>query len=121
MKSPLDPRHRKRRLLMQRIFAWDFNTKKRVITRDFKVILKNAKKIDAILKSAAPQWPIEKIAKVDLAILRLAIFELKIQKKAPPKVIIDEAIELSKEYGSDSSPGFVNGVLGTIYGKTSKI
>ncbi len=121
MKSSLDPRHQKRTKLMQQIFVWDFNNKKRAANQDFRLLLKNVKKIDAILTAAAPQWPLAKIAKVDLAILRLAVFELKIQHQTPPKVIIDEAVELSKEYGGESSSGFVNGVLGTIYAKTTKI
>ena len=62
-------------------------------------------------------FPISKIAKIDVAILRLAVYELIFEKNTPPKVIIDEAIELAKEYGSDSSPSFVNGVLGSIYKK----
>lgn len=70
--------------------------------------------LDEKIQSAAPEWPVDKIAKIDLAILRLAIYELLIEKKEPPKVIIDEAIELAKEFGNDNSPKFVNGVLGTI-------
>ena len=70
--------------------------------------------IDAAIQSAAPEWPIDKIAKIDLAILRLAAYELMIERKEPPKVIIDEAIELAKTYGNDNSAKFVNGVLGTI-------
>ncbi len=70
--------------------------------------------IDARIHAAAPEWPIDKIAKIDLAILRLAVYELTVEKKEPPKVIIDEAIELAKEYGNDASSKFVNGVLGTI-------
>jgi len=70
--------------------------------------------IDARIHAAAPEWPVDKIAKIDLAILRLAIYELTVEKKEPPKVIIDEAIELAKEYGNDASSKFVNGVLGTI-------
>ena len=67
-----------------------------------------------IVKSA-PDWPVDKISKIDLAVLRLSIYELAIEKKEPPRVIIDEAVELSKEYGNDKSPQFINGVLGTIY------
>jgi N utilization substance protein B len=70
--------------------------------------------IDSRLARAAPEWPLEKISKVDLSILRLAVFELLIEKKEPPKVIIDEAIELAKAYGNEQSAKFVNGVLGTI-------
>ena len=68
------------------------------------------------IKKAAPTWPIEKLNKIDLAILRLAVFELENQQ-TPPKVVIDEAIELAKEFGAESSASFVNGVLGTIYKK----
>src|SRR3989344_446517 len=70
--------------------------------------------IDGAIASAAPEWSLDKISKVDLAILRLAVFELTIEKKEPPKVVIDEAVELAKTYGGDGSPPFVNGVLGTI-------
>lgn len=70
--------------------------------------------IDEKIQLAAPEWPIDKIAKIDLAILRLATYELLIEKNEPPKVIIDEAIELGKEFGNDNSAKFVNGVLGTI-------
>jgi len=64
---------------------------------------------------AAPEWPLEQINKIDLAILRLAIWELTIKQKEPPKVIIDEAIELGKTYGSEKSSSFINGVLGTVF------
>lgn len=70
--------------------------------------------IDSAIQAAAPEWPIDKIAKIDLAILRLAACELMIEKKEPPKVIIDEAVELAKAFGNDHSAKFVNGVLGTI-------
>lgn len=70
--------------------------------------------IDSAIQTAAPEWSIEKIAKIDLAILRLAARELMVEKKEPPKVIIDEAVELAKAFGNDNSPKFVNGVLGTI-------
>lgn len=79
-------------------------------------ILAKQKEIDEKIASSAPAWPIEKLNRIDLAILRLAVFELS-EAKNPPKVVIDEAIELAKEFGSESSPSFVNGVLGTIYGQ----
>ena len=72
--------------------------------------------IDNKIKSSATAWPIDKLNKIDLAILRLAIYEID-QENTPPKVIIDEAVELAKEFGSENSPSFVNGVLGTIYKK----
>lgn len=71
------------------------------------------KVIDAKIKQAAPTWPVAKLNRIDLAILRLSIYEL-MEGATPPKVVIDEAVELAKEFGSDNSPGFVNGVLGTV-------
>lgn len=77
-------------------------------------IITNFPRLDDRIQRAAPEWPVEKIAKIDLAILRLATFELLIERKQPPKVIIDEAIELAKAFGNTQSSKFVNGVLGTI-------
>lgn len=112
MKTALDPRHQKRIDTMQQLFAESFQaTKAAGLTRD---ILKVQKPLDSKIIKAAPEWPIDKIAKIDLAVLRLAIYELTVEKKEPPKVIIDEAIELAKEFGNANSPKFVNGVLGTI-------
>ena len=86
-------------------------------------ILENKEFIDNLIKNAATDFPIEKINKVDLEILRLAIYELYVVKKEPKKVIIDEAIELAKEYGGNTSPSFINGVLGKLIkdDKNSKI
>lgn len=77
--------------------------------------LKNEAKIDAIIVPSAPEWPIEQIAKIDKAILRMSIYELIIRQDVPPKVAINEAVELAKEFGGDNSSKFVNGVLGTIF------
>jgi len=73
--------------------------------------------IDKIIEKAAPQWPIDQISVVDRNILRLGLFELIFEDKkaVPPKVAINEAIELAKNFGGESSGKFVNGVLGTIY------
>ena len=71
-------------------------------------------KIDKIIMKSAPAWPIDKINRVDLAILRFAVYEL-MEKSVPQKVVIDEAVEIAKEYGSENSSSFINGVLGTIY------
>lgn len=74
--------------------------------------------IDAIIQPIAPEWPIEQIARVDRTILRMAIFELRdLADMVPPKVAINEAVELAKAFGSDNSSKFVNGVLGTAYRK----
>ena len=81
---------------------------------DIQSIISALTSIDEKIRVAAPEWPVDKIAKIDLAVLRLAVYELTIEKKVPPKVVIDEAIELAKEYGNEHSGQFVNGVLGTI-------
>ncbi len=78
-------------------------------------ILKNQAQIDKLIARNAQAWPISQISPVDLATLRLAVWELKFEKnKEPYKAIIDEAVEIAKEYGSQSSPSFINGVLGSI-------
>jgi len=77
-------------------------------------VIRNKKKIDHNIKNLAPAWPIEQIPIVDRNILRLAIFEILLDNKVPVKVAINEAVELAKTFGSDSSPKFVNGVLGSV-------
>ncbi len=113
MKTATDPRHLKRRAILKSLFAQSF-TKQNNLGEDVKKILKKTKKLNKIITDSAPTWPIEKINKIDLAILHLSIYEL-LEGKTPPKVVIDEAVELGKEFGSESSGGFVNGVLGTVY------
>lgn len=113
MKTSKDPRHKKRIHQMQELFSWDFK-KERSGKSEVDQIISNLDKIDDKIVKAAPTWPITKINRIDLAILRLSLFELLLSKDAPPKVIIDEAVELAKEYGGDSSPAFVNGVLGKV-------
>lgn len=72
--------------------------------------------LDALLQPIAPEWPIEQIARVDRTILRMAVYELlESGDTVPPKVVINEAVELAKAFGSDNSSKFVNGVLGTAY------
>ena len=79
-------------------------------------VLKEQKDIDGKIQPIAPDWPIEQIARVDRNILRLGIYELLHQADVvPPKVVINEAVELAKAFGSDNSSKFVNGVLGTAY------
>lgn len=116
MKKRSDPRHLARRQTIKYLFGYSFGTKKgkKVRSKLTKGVLENLKEIDKIISCSAPLWPIDQIAKVDLAILRLAVFELVFGKTAPYKVVIDEAVELAKEFGSETSPSFVNGVLGTV-------
>lgn len=77
-------------------------------------VIDNKKQIDANIKKFAPTWPIAQISVIDRNILRLAIFELLFDNKTPIKVAINEAVELAKNFGSDSSPRFVNGVLSSV-------
>lgn len=112
MKNPHDPRHLERKNLIKSLYAHSFTSQP--LEKTAEQIFKKQKRIDELIAKAAPQWPVEKINRIDLAILRLAVFELKIKPKEPPKVVIDEAIELAKEYGSESSSAFINGTLGTL-------
>ncbi len=112
MKTSLDPRHKKRQTIVEDLFRFDFH--KQTIGESAKKVFEKKDALDEYIKKSAPEFPIEKINRIDLAILRLATFELLIDKKQPPKVVIDEAIELSKEYGGETSPAFINGVLGNI-------
>lgn len=120
MKTPLDPRHKNREKAICDLFAFAFQEKTKPKNELAKQVISTIDKIDKIITKAAPEWPIKQINKIDLAILRLAVWELVIKTKEPPKVIIDEAIELAKAYGSEKSPSFVNGVLGTIFKEFKK-
>jgi N utilization substance protein B len=133
MKQGSDPRHAARIVALQTLFEWSFNSTNpdEIAKRDtqelgapnidleliqFLVqgVTDNLDSIDEIVHNAAPEWPIGQISKIDLAALRIAIFELYIARSVPPKVAIDEAIELGKEYGGENSGKFINGVLGTV-------
>lgn len=70
--------------------------------------------LDAILQPVAPEWPIDQIARMDRLVLRLGVYELLYEKGVPPKVVINEAVELAKGFGGDNSSKFINGVLGTV-------
>lgn len=86
---------------------------KKIIT----AVIKNLKEINKSLEKFAPEWPIEQISLIDRNILRIGIAELLFLKETPPKVAINEAIELAKTFGSETSGRFVNGVLGALYEK----
>lgn len=119
MKTAADPRHLKRIKLFKALFSLGFKQKKSA-PNSIRPILDNLPVIDQLITKYAPEWPVEKLNKVDLAVLRLAIYELNFVKKNPPKVIIDEAIELAKEFGTEKTPKFINGVLGTILKQNEK-
>lgn len=132
-------RHLSRSIAMQSLFEWDFYNGEKVSIGDvvarnieefapgiqdaeFAIsivqgVLDNQAEIDDIISKAAPEWPIAQIAPVDRNVLRVGLFELLYGNRGevPPKVAINEAIELAKSFGGDSSGRFVNGVLGTIY------
>jgi N utilization substance protein B len=130
-------RHLARSIAMQALFEWDFKGQPAdvlpvIMERDLKEfgpgldetefakeiideVYKNIKDIDEIIAKYAPQWPIEQITIIDRNVLRIGIYELKFNDAVPPKVAINEAIELAKNFGGPSSGRFVNGVLGAIY------
>lgn len=114
MKTPKDPRHRKREKKIQLLYQYSFQAKK-AVAKNIVPIIKHLSQIDAFITRAAPEWPVEKLNKIDLAILRLSVYELKLEKKIPPKVVIDEAVELAKKYGAEKSAKFVNGALGALF------
>jgi transcription antitermination protein NusB len=132
-------RHLQRSIAMQSLFEWDFQGDQdqkidEIVKRNIgefassledisfveslvKKTLENRTKIDKLIEKCAPEWPLEQVTAVDRNILRLGIQELMFgnYEEVPPKVAINEAIELAKTFGGESSARFVNGVLGTIY------
>ena len=112
MKSARDPRHLKRQRVVQDLFANTFLSQENQESVSREVIALFPELDEKIVKSA-PQWPIDKINRIDLAILRYATYEI-VHTQTPAKVVIDEAIELAKEFGGESSPSFINGVLGSV-------
>ncbi len=132
-------RHLSRSIAMQSLYEWDFSGRddeklEEIVNRNIKEfapglddasfvweLVKNTLErratLDKIIEKTAPEWPIEQITMIDRNILRLGIYELLYgnRSEVPPKVAINEAIELAKTFGGESSGKFVNGVLGTIY------
>ncbi len=136
MKRKNDPRHFSRLLAVQTLFAENFKTDsgimghsvedlveineiekydKELFNKLVEGVRNSREEIDEFVKKHAPQWSLEQIKKADLEILRVAIFEGFVGEITPPKVAIDEAIELAKELSGEASDKFVNGVLGAIY------
>ncbi len=83
-------------------------------------VLTHRDALDAIIQGIAPEWPVDQIAPIDRNILRMAAFEILVDHETPPKLAINEAVELAKMFGSDSSSRFVNGVLGTLLADRAK-
>ncbi|MBP7928093.1 transcription antitermination factor NusB [Patescibacteria group bacterium] len=133
MKVKTDPRHAARRLALTSIFCWLFSDPQEeaclLLSKELleeenpdleladslvKGVKTNKGEIDSLIQKCAPDWPLDKISKIDLVILRLAVYEIMYGTKTPEKVAIDEAVELAKEFGNDTSSKFVNGVLGAV-------
>ena len=135
----MSSRHLSRSIVVQSLYEWDFHDKdpeglKKIVEKNINEfgpglenqdfiwqlvngVIKYFSQIDQIIEKAAPEWPIQQITIVDRNVLRLGLFELLYGNKeeVPPKVAINEAIELAKNFGGENSGKFINGVLGTVY------
>lgn len=110
MKTTHDPRHEKRIKTVQSLFAYAFDPNQITGLAD---IVEHLPEIDEKIRSFATERPLDQVNKLDLAILRLGVFEL-IYQHEKPAIVIDEAIEIAKEFGADASSKFVNAILGKI-------
>lgn len=137
-------RHLSRSIAIQSLYEWDFKNYKddllqEIIERNIEEfgpglkekefvqnlvsgVVKHRKELDSIIEKAAPMWPLDQIDMIDRNVLRLGLYELIYENKeeVPPKVAINEAIELAKSFGGESSGKFINGVLGTVYREMEK-
>ncbi|OIO45575.1 MAG: transcription antitermination factor NusB [Parcubacteria group bacterium CG1_02_36_42] len=134
----MSSRHLSRSIAMQSLYEWDFSGEKsdleKIVERNIEEfgpgledenfiwqlvtgVVEHLKEINEIISKAAPQWPLSQISIIDRNVLRIGIYELLYEDKAavPPKVAINEAIELAKAFGGENSGKFINGVLGTVY------
>lgn len=137
-------RHLSRSIVMQSLYEWDFSGKKpeslqKIVEKNIQEFgpgledqtfvwqlitgtVQHIDEINKIIEKAAPEWPLDQITIVDRNVLRIGLFELLFGNKeeVPPKVAINEAIELAKTFGGESSGKFINGVLGTVYKEINK-
>lgn len=132
-------RHLSRVIIMQTLYEWDFRPEASLtdikqrnidnyhedadsafIDTTIDGVVKNIAKTNQLIIEAAPEWPLEQISSIDKTILRIAIFEILFSDDVPPKVAINEAVELGKTFGGENSSKFINGVLGTVYRNCSK-
>ena len=137
-------RHLSRSIAMQSLYEWDFSGKKpdelkKITERNIREfgpglenvdlvwelvhgIKDNLTKLDKVIEKAAPEWPIDQINIIDRNVLRIGLYELIYSDKeaVPPKVAINEAIELAKTFSGESAGKFINGVLGTVYKQIEK-
>ena len=143
VKCQMSSRHLSRSIAMQSLYEWDFSGKKgdlkKIVEKNIAEfgpgledksliwqivsgVVKHLFELDKIIATSAPEWPIEQITIVDRNVLRIGLYELLYGNKdeVPPKVAINEAIELAKNFGGESSGKFINGVLGTVYKEIEK-
>jgi len=127
-------RHLSRTIIIQALYEWDFSksepvdeivqrgidTFKNEADQQFiftvvRGVIGHLEELDNLIAQYAPEWPLDQIAVIDKTLLRASVYELLYVDDAPPKVVINEAVELAKTFGGDSSAKFINGVLGTVY------
>lgn len=127
-------RHLSRIIIVQTLYEWDFRKENDVegiarrgietfsneVDETFVMsavngVAEHAEELDATISTYAPEWPLEQIAVIDKTLLRASVYELLYLEGTPPKVVINEAVELAKMFGGESSAKFVNGVLGSMY------
>jgi transcription antitermination protein NusB len=132
-------RHLSRVIIMQTLYEYDFrpegdlaSIKQRnidnyeeeadnaFIDTSIELVNKNLSEIDTQIAKAAPEWPLDQISLIDKTILRIAIAEILYTEEIPPKVAINEAVELGKTFGGQNSSKFINGVLGTVYRNSAR-
>lgn len=130
-----DPRHKAREIALKKLY-WHFekekfnkdesknlafpeckNPKPELTEKIVEGVTKNSEKLDKMIEDASPQWDLDMMGFVDLQILRIAALEGFVEEFTPPKVAVNEAVELAKKYGGEDSSKFVNGVLGAIMKK----
>jgi len=139
----MSSRHLSRSIAMQSLYEWDFSGKKsdlkKIVEKNIKEfgpgledetlvwqiitgVVEHLSELDKIIEKAAPEWPIEQTTIIDRNVLRIGLYELLFGNKeeVPPKVAINEAIELAKSFGGESSGKFINGVLGTVFKEIEK-
>ena len=136
---PISHRHIARIVTLQTLFELEFaaNSPESILERTIAIkaltgeaaafagelvngVLTNKQILDDTIRRFAPAFPVDQLSSMDRNILRLALYEILISKTAPPKVVVNEAVELAKEFGADTSPKFVNGVLGSVISDTGK-
>lgn len=120
MKKHNDPRHLKRIKAVKALFSYTFAQHPTVDSKLSLRVLNHKDEIDGVIVKCAPEWPLSQINRLDLSVLRLAVYEFLYKHQTPPKVIIDEAIEIGKRYGSASSGSFINGVLASALKQTGR-